>query len=159
MIIERLTSHLQTTFALQPNDARLSKYTVFTMMTIMESTLAQSLSLDVATVVMHELIMLTILYSAERGEQMLLLMRAINAAVVSYTENANPTLAICFMVKINTFFGTKKLNLLYNYIQYSHILCFSLLLQRFDCFIRRLWMRAISAIPTSLFATKTSPRA
>jgi hypothetical protein len=56
--------------------------------------------------VMHELIMLTILYSHDRSEQMLLLVRAINATVVSSTDNAHLVLpgALCFKVTFG-FFG------------------------------------------------------
>jgi len=99
-IVERLMSHLQAAFAQQPFDPRLCKYLIFTLMTVMEGSLAQCLTVDVVTVVMHELIMLTILYSHDRSEQMLLLVRAINATVVSYTDNAHPTVTLCFMIRL-----------------------------------------------------------
>lgn len=99
-MVERLMSHLQAGFAQDPFDARLCKYLIFTLMTIMEGQLAKSLTVDVVTVVMHELIMLTILYSQDKSDQMLLLVRAINATVVSFTDNANPTVTLCFMIRL-----------------------------------------------------------
>ncbi len=97
-IVERLLSHVQMAFSQQPFDARLCKYIIFTLMTVVEGPLAKRLTIDVVTVVMHELIMLTLLYGQDKNEQTQLLVRAINATVVSFTDNADPTVTLCFMV-------------------------------------------------------------
>ncbi len=52
----------QCAFGEEPFNARLSKYLVFILMTIMEGHLATKVSLDVITDVVHRLIMMIVLY-------------------------------------------------------------------------------------------------
>ena len=49
-IIARVMSHLQFAFSQEPFDARLCKYLIFTLMTVMEGQLARTLTVDVVTV-------------------------------------------------------------------------------------------------------------
>jgi len=99
-IVERLVAQLQTAFTQVPFDRRLCKYLIFTIMTIMEGPLARHLTVDVVTVVMHELIMLTILYSQNMTDKVVLLVRAINATIVSFADNADPTVTLSFMIRL-----------------------------------------------------------
>eukprot|EP00300_Choanocystis_sp_HF-7_P018003 c19904_g3_i1.p1 GENE.c19904_g3_i1~~c19904_g3_i1.p1 ORF type:complete len:1168 (+),score=239.78 c19904_g3_i1:138-3506(+) len=99
-IVSKLMVELQNVFASDSFDTRYCKYIIFALMTVMEAKLAAHLTLEVVTVVVHEMLMLTIIFSNESSEEIKLLVRALNATIVSFSENANPTVSICIMLRL-----------------------------------------------------------